>query len=831
MNVQVATLSLVDGQERAMPAEMGHVFVRQGMLCILVEVSAPVEAWDDASGELVAQAIESFSLSKLNEKYALKSVIRALNHYLLAVNERLSEEKQIWAGFTAAFIRHNQLLLAQAGPALAYIARQEVVRHYPPQQEAHPAQIPTPLGYAPDIECRFARLTLQPNDIILLSASHLPRLGSEQMLNQALEYGPHEVISALITLARRDDFSALVLQYEPSANPQRPSIKPKPKPKAVAHQVAHQATSVRDELRRAAKEAIIFAPAPTNNGSARPIQQSRSSTINSGQKKNAMPKKASAKKSTVQSAKSTIKAPPQAPQERFDSQPSLRRQLIAALIAILAWLIGAFSIFMSALSDWLAPRRATAGPLLDQLTYSFWTFVHRLTHIIKGILKQVLPGDQSDSSLPRQASAPSGDGSDFIKLLTSLIPIFLLLISIGLWYLQGDPTISAENIENSENNEAAVVAVEEEPREIGSLLSEANAFIQQSENVDEAQAQELLNEANQLLTQAEALTPDTKELIEITQLREEAQTLQIQADKISRPSSIRLLSLLPENQPAILVHGTQTLFILEKNSATVYRLPTKSQPVAGLNAVQPLLAAHQTLNEAELIGVPELMTWVPGSGVLENKLLVVTEEKQIFDYNATNGFIRLLPSHPPSVAIQSAAGYASNLYILTVQEKQIWKYEADARGEYPPAPAGWLNPTGQEQIQNPIDMAIDGYIFLLDESGQVARFERGQLSKGHFALEAVSPPLSNPVAITKIPPEQSDMFVADSQRVLRFNKDGAFITEYRGQLGNDWGTIRDIAVDERLQTLYVLSSHGIYLVDIGASEEGQAEGEAGEAAE
>lgn len=828
MNVQVATLSLVDGQERAMPAEMGHVFVRQGMLCILVEVSAPVEAWDHASSELVAQAIESFALSKVNENNALESVIRALNHYLLAYNEQQSEEKQIWAGFTAAFIRHNQLLLAQAGPALAYIARQGVVRHYPPQQEAHPAQIPTPLGYAPDIECRFARFTLQPNDMILLSASHLPRLGSEQMLNQALQYGPHEVISALITLARRDDFSALVLQYEPSAVTAKPSINPKPK--AVAHQVAHQATSVRDELRRAAKEPIIFAPAPTNNGAARPIRQSRSSTINSAQKKNAMPKnkKASAKKTTVQSAKSTIKAPPQAPQERFDSQPSLRRQLIAALIAILAWLISAFSIFMSALSDWLAPRRATVGPLLDQLTYSFWTFVHRLTHIIKGILKQVLPGDQSDSSPPRQASAPSGDGSDFVKLLTSLIPLFLLLISIGLWYLQGEPTVSAEN---SENNEAAVVAVQAEPREIGPLLSEANAFIQEASNVDEAQAQELLNKANERLKQAEALTPDTKQLIEITQLREEAQTLQIQADKISRPSSIRLLSLLPENQPAILVHGSQTLFMLEKNSATVYRLPTNSQPVAGLNAVQPLLTAHQTLNEAELIGIPELMTWVPGSGVLEDKLLVVTEEKQLFDYNATNGFIRLLPSHPPAVAIQSAGGYASNLYILTAQEKQIWKYEADARGEYPPAPEGWLNPTGQEQIQNPIDMAIDGYIFLLDESGQVARFERGQLSKGHFALEAVSPPLSNPVAITKIPPEQTDMFVADSQRVLRFNKDGAFITEYRGQLGNDWGTIRDIAVDDQLQTLYVLSSHGIYLVDIAASEEGQAEGEAGEAGE
>ncbi len=110
-------------------------------------------------------------------------------------------------------------------------------------------------------------------------------------------------------------------------------------------------------------------------------------------------------------------------------------------------------------------------------------------------------------------------------------------------------------------------------------------------------------------------------------------------------------------------------------------------------------------------------------------------------------------------------------------------------------------------------MAIDGYIFLLDQSGEVRRFQVGE-TKGGFALDAVTPPLTQPVAMAKAPPEATDLFVADGQRVVRFDQNGRFVAEYRAASGQSWGSIRDIAVNETSDLLYVLSDTGVYWVDV-----------------
>ncbi len=48
----------------------------------------------------------------------------------------------------------------------------------------------------------------------------------------------------------------------------------------------------------------------------------------------------------------------------------------------------------------------------------------------------------------------------------------------------------------------------------------------------------------------------------------------------------------------------------------------------------------------------------------------------------------------------------------------------------------------------------------------------------------------------------------------RFDQTGRFVVEYRAPLGDDWGAIRDIAADVNGEILYVLSSKGIYMLDI-----------------
>jgi hypothetical protein len=197
---------------------------------------------------------------------------------------------------------------------------------------------------------------------------------------------------------------------------------------------------------------------------------------------------------------------------------------------------------------------------------------------------------------------------------------------------------------------------------------------------------------------------------------------------------------------------------------------------------------------------------------VEDGLLVLTREGQLFDIGGST--IRQSDfAVVASEGFEAAEGYGGNYYLLDPTSRQIWKYVPNESAQYSTAPEGWLDEAGQAQLGDPIDMAIDGYIFLLDRNGQVTRFQVGEPKSG-FALDPVTPPLSQPVAFAKIPPESSDMFIADAQRVVRFDQNGRFLVEYRAPLGQEWGTIRDITVEPGGETLYVLSETGVHMVDL-----------------
>src|SRR5688572_18401121 len=103
--LEVVKLSLVDGQRRQAPPEIGQISARRGVLYVLVEVSAPTETWDQASRQIVAKAIQAFAANKMGETNALQAAAEAVNEFLIARNKALPKQEHIWAGFNAAFIR------------------------------------------------------------------------------------------------------------------------------------------------------------------------------------------------------------------------------------------------------------------------------------------------------------------------------------------------------------------------------------------------------------------------------------------------------------------------------------------------------------------------------------------------------------------------------------------------------------------------------------------------------------------------------------------------------------------------------------------------------
>ncbi|HEX8683127.1 MAG TPA: hypothetical protein VF707_12485 [Ardenticatenaceae bacterium] len=897
IELKLARISLVDGERRENPVEIGQAALRGGTLYVLAEVSAPTEAWDDACQQIIEKAISAFRSSKQSETSALQAAAHSVNAYLLDKNKALPRSEHIWAGMNLAFIKDEDLYLAQAGPALTYIARGDSVTRFPKsfsELQTNRMEALTPLGERLEIRCRLAHFQLQPDDQITLAASHLPTMGAESRVADAVRgASAEEVVAALHGIARNNDFSALTIQYsgvpplaatpasapqaapaasemdewdeeeevedepdvwdeeeldeddeleddgwedvldvEPVPPPAPPVREPEPRPVMV------EPAARQEPPRRAPEpppepepelEPVIVKKPPRRAETPREVEPtpvaatpppisrpSRSATPPpEGVVENPTPRPTS-NGATRPSAKQVVApAPVMSRAELFEdddtggeaqARPGVDWQAIArkagdwVLGAIVA-LLGAAAAFLAWLQRAIAPRLAASGPVWDRIAHAWRRLMYYGWYIMARVGRQVLPGDRT-APPPRHDAVPPppGDGSGFLKLAVFILPLLVIVAAVTVGALWGG------------GSEAAAESVQ--VSEYQSLLVRARELLFQAQSVDETTAQTLVGQANQLLDQAEPLEPTQGTPGQVAALRQEAQNLMNQAGTAAGTSVTLLAALASDMEALSLVEGGGSLFALEGSRDSVYRVLVNPQSPVALVDIAPLLTAQQRLSDGAVAGTPQRIVWVPaGSGRQNNGLLVLTEQS-LFDYDPASNAIRSLPFSVVQGEIRDAEGYGGNLYLLDRANRQVWKYVPDGAGQYSTPPVPWMNEAGQGQMGAPIDMAVDGYIYLLDESGEITRFQVGERKSG-FALDPVNPPLSAPVAMAKVPPETTDIFVADAQRVLRFDQNGRFLTEYRPPMSG--GTIRDIAVDEKNETLYILTTTGIYMIDVRAT--------------
>jgi hypothetical protein len=490
-----------------------------------------------------------------------------------------------------------------------------------------------------------------------------------------------------------------------------------------------------------------------------------------------------------------------------DASPLLR-QMGALLLALLSGLLGGVAQGVGWIGRSVAPRVASSGGVLDRVSDGFWWVVDEATMAGRRIMNQMLPGDRPDPARnPRQPLPTRGDGSAFLRTLVILIPLTLAIIAAGVWFFGDEENVPAFSA--NLNGEGTYE----------SLVAEAQELINQAENVDPQTAQGLIERALPLLEQATPLAENEGESATIAVLRTKAESLLTLASTEGTGTGTAvvpnaIVTFATAMTSTELVYGANTVYLIDSARGALYRLLPEQPTANDLATIRPLLTAQERLAAGVTVGTPYQMTWIPaGGGRIGDGLLTLTQEGQMFDFDVTSSTVRQVAFAPVTGQIIASEGYGGNLYHLDTGNKQVWKYVPDGGGEYPSAPTPWLTATGQTQFGTPIDMAIDGYIFMLDQSGEVRRFQVGEAKAG-FALDAVNPPLTQPVAMAKVPPEATDLFVADAQRVVRFDQNGRFIAEYRAASGQSWGTIRDIAVNETSDLLYVLSDTGVYWVDV-----------------
>jgi hypothetical protein len=148
---------------------------------------------------------------------------------------------------------------------------------------------------------------------------------------------------------------------------------------------------------------------------------------------------------------------------------------------------------------------------------------------------------------------------------------------------------------------------------------------------------------------------------------------------------------------------------------------------------------------------------------------------------------------------------------LDSEANQVWRY-AKKRESYGNS-EGYIT---NGSITNPIDLAIDGYIYVLQSDGKIVKFDRG--SAVDFPIsKAPLDPLSNPTKIyTELDLNKIFILEPSKSRVVVLDKDaqGTGATYSAQYVFDGISDVRDMYYDKGTNKLYLLDSQKVYEVTI-----------------
>jgi hypothetical protein len=194
----------------------------------------------------------------------------------------------------------------------------------------------------------------------------------------------------------------------------------------------------------------------------------------------------------------------------------------------------------------------------------------------------------------------------------------------------------------------------------------------------------------------------------------------------------------------------------------------------------------------------------------QKTLLFLTDDPRLIEYR--EGIINPMQTQDENwkkgIDLKTFGRFA---YILSPTENQIWKYER-RNSNYSVASA--YN-TGNVEMADAISFAIDGFIFVLQASGDIIKLNRGQEEDYDFR-ELPSIPFSGPNLRLYTSTELGYLYILDpdNKRLLVFTKGDRF-ADYRRQVmfqaeNGDLDNVRDFIVDESGQKVTLVTDDKIY---------------------
>lgn len=191
---------------------------------------------------------------------------------------------------------------------------------------------------------------------------------------------------------------------------------------------------------------------------------------------------------------------------------------------------------------------------------------------------------------------------------------------------------------------------------------------------------------------------------------------------------------------------------------------------------------------------------------------VYFSNSDVWEYSSATG--RAAPLKIPVNAdatpgtVQSGELYNNSVYLLDTGVGQIWRYPlaGDALGE---GNSYFRSP--YRPLQDGLDMAIDGAIYILQKNGAVLKYFGRQAAQ--FTIAGLPEPFNRvaAIAVSGDDPNRGSVFVLDAGAgsVIELSKSGQFIRQYRGN-GDEWVNALDMSLDPTSNTMYVATQDRLF---------------------
>ncbi|MGC8838981.1 MAG: hypothetical protein ACP5UM_11250 [Anaerolineae bacterium] len=417
------------------------------------------------------------------------------------------------------------------------------------------------------------------------------------------------------------------------------------------------------------------------------------------------------------------------------------------------------------------------------------TLVGRLVPPSAGVERGLEPRARRDE--PRRVGA-------WAVLLALAIPLAVALIAGAIYWQRG----------------------REAEAQFRRLLGEAQSLYQTaSQTEDRVQARGMYLEALERAGQAEQIRPGTDE---VRQLREALQARLRQVDRVVPLYGLAALWTYqtPGSRPTRIVAYGQDLFVLDRGTGTVHRhVLSESLEVLKEGAEDEVILRKGDVVGNVVVGDLLDIVWMPAGGErTQSSLLILESGGRILAWQPNWGTQPLQVYgtenwRAPTLLRSFTQG---RLYLLDPPQRQILRYPPTRDG-YTSPPEKYFVAEGGEDLQGVVDLAIDGFVYLLYGDGRIAKYEMGQ----PLPFAAQPPPdgwkgvtalFTGPDTGTASAVRYLYVADADGRRVVRLSKDGEFLCQYVAPDDDPQALadLRGLFVDEEQGLMFLVSGRTLY---------------------